>query len=209
MATMLAVLTTDAVCEPALLQACLNEAVERTFNRTTVDGCTSTNDTVLVLAGGRSGKVPGADALTSTLERACDALANMMVADAEGGTKKARISVSGAASKEQAARAARKVAESMLVKCSLNGEDPYWGRVVSELGSAGVDFDMDKVEVAYGGTTVCREGVAADHDEEAVRSHMKKESVDIDCHLHLGAGFATVMSCDLGHGYIDENRCTS
>jgi glutamate N-acetyltransferase / amino-acid N-acetyltransferase len=209
MATMLAVLTTDAACQPAQLHACLTEAVERTFNRTTVDGCTSTNDTVLVLASGRSGEAPGPDALTPALERACDELANMMAADAEGGTKKARISVSGAASKEQAARAARKVADSMLVKCSLNGEDPYWGRVVSELGSAGVVFDMDRVEVAYGGTTVCRGGVAADHDEEAVRAHMKKESVEIECQLNLGTGSATVVSCDLGYGYIDENRSTS
>jgi glutamate N-acetyltransferase / amino-acid N-acetyltransferase len=209
MATMLAVLTTDAICEPADLHAGLAEAVERTFNQTTVDGCTSTNDTVVVLASGRSGKAPGREALTSTLQRACEGLANMMAADAEGGTKSARISVMGAASDAQAASAARKVAESMLVKCSLNGEDPYWGRVVSELGSAGVEFDIDRVEVAYGGVTVCLGGVATRHDEEAVRSHMKKQSIEIDCDLHIAEGSATVVGCDLGYGYIDENRSTS
>jgi glutamate N-acetyltransferase/amino-acid N-acetyltransferase len=208
-ATMLAVLTTDARCEPSHLAAALAEAVDSTFNRLTLDGCTSTNDTVVALASGRGGVLPGPGELAAALERACGELAEMMTADAEGATKVAKVVVRGAASDVEAHLAARKVAESALVKCSLNGEDPYWGRVVSELGSAGVAFEIDSVEVAYGGTVVCRRGVAAEHDTEIVRAHMKQRSLEITCDLGMGSSSATILTCDLGHGYIDENRTTS
>jgi glutamate N-acetyltransferase/amino-acid N-acetyltransferase len=209
MATMLAVLTTDAACEPAELKTALVAAVDATFNRMTVDGCTSTNDTVLVLASGRAETPNDPEALVDALTEACQALARMMAADAEGGSRVVHVIVAGAGSDDEAHRAARKVADSNLVKCSLNGEDPYWGRVVSELGSAGVAFDMGRVEVAYGDTVVCRRGVAADHDDKAVRMHMALAHVEIRCHLGLGTGTAAVMGVDLGHGYIDENRTTS
>ncbi|HUC37198.1 MAG TPA: bifunctional glutamate N-acetyltransferase/amino-acid acetyltransferase ArgJ [Acidimicrobiales bacterium] len=208
-ATMLAVLTTDARCDPPELARALAVAVERTFNQATVDGCTSTNDTVLALASGRSAGPPAAGDLAAAFSAACEALAEMMVADAEGGTKVARVEVRSAASEADARRAARKVAESALVKCSLNGEDPYWGRVVSELGSAGIAFDLDLVEVAYGGTVVCRGGVAAEHDPGAVRAHMRQDRIEISCELGLGSARASVLTCDLSYGYIDENRTTS
>jgi glutamate N-acetyltransferase/amino-acid N-acetyltransferase len=208
-ATMLALLTTDACCEPSDLAAALVGAVDPTFNRMTLDGCTSTNDTVVVLASGRSQASPGPGELAAALEAVCGQLAGMMAADAEGATKVAKVSVGGAASEAEAHRAARKIAESTLVKCSLNGEDPYWGRVVSELGSAGVAFEIDNVEVAYGGTVVCRGGVAAEHDTEALRAYMKQRSLEIACDLGMGTSTATVLTCDLGHGYIDENRTTS
>ncbi|HUO49619.1 MAG TPA: bifunctional glutamate N-acetyltransferase/amino-acid acetyltransferase ArgJ, partial [Acidimicrobiales bacterium] len=209
MATMLAVLTTDAVADPAVLLECLRAGVAGSFNAITVDGCTSTNDTVLVLASGRSGVTPSPEELTGVLGKACATLAGMMVKDAEGATKVANIVVTGARDDGEAHAAARKVADSLLVKCSINGADPYWGRVVSELGSAGVGFDPDKVAVAYGGTTVCRDGVAAAHDELAVRAHMAGPTVEITCDLGLGSGRGVVLTCDLGHGYIDENRTTS
>jgi glutamate N-acetyltransferase/amino-acid N-acetyltransferase len=97
----------------------------------------------------------------------------------------------------------------MLVKCSLFGEDPYWGRIVSELGSAGTPFDIDRVSVAYGGTVVCSAGVAVPHDAAAVAAHMAGRHVELDCDLGLGAGQAVVLGTDLGYGYIDENRTTS
>jgi glutamate N-acetyltransferase/amino-acid N-acetyltransferase len=209
MATMLAVLTTDASCEPAALKAALVRAVDASFNRLTVDGCTSTNDTVLVLASGRAGTPSDPDAVADALTEACQALAGLMAADAEGGSRVVHVIVTGAVSDDQAHRAARKVADSNLVKCSLNGEDPYWGRVVSELGSAGVAFDMGRTQVAYGDTVVCRRGVAADHDDKAVRRHMALPHVEIRCDLGLGTGTAAVMGVDLGYGYIDENRTTS
>ncbi|HVA03354.1 MAG TPA: bifunctional glutamate N-acetyltransferase/amino-acid acetyltransferase ArgJ [Acidimicrobiales bacterium] len=209
MATMLAVLTTDARCDADTLAEALGSAVEGSFNRMSIDGCTSTNDTVLVLASGASGTSVGVDALGEALGQACGDLAGMMVADAEGGSKVSHVVVTGAASDAEAHRAARKVAESALVKCSLNGEDPYWGRVVSELGSAAVAFDLDRVEVAYGGVVVCREGVAVDHDAMAVRAHMQGHAIELRCDLGLGSGTGAMLSTDLGHGYIDENRTTS
>jgi glutamate N-acetyltransferase/amino-acid N-acetyltransferase len=209
MATMLAVLTTDARCEPGGLSDALRSAVATTFNRMSIDGCTSTNDTVLVLANGESGtSVPG-DVLTDALTQACGDLAEMMAADAEGATKVAHVVVHGATSDDEAHRAARRVAESLLVRCSLNGGDPYWGRVVSELGSAGVAFDLDRVEVAYGGVVVCRGGVATEHDDQALRQHMEGHAIELSCDLGLGSGRGAVLTTDLGHGYIDENRTTS
>ncbi len=208
MATMLAVLTTDAGGDPEDLYAVLSQAVVPTFNAMTVDGCTSTNDTVLLLASGRAGAV-GQGELLEAVTEACGSLAGQMVADAEGATKVAHVRVTGARSDDEAHRAARKVADSLLVKCSLNGADPYWGRVVSELGSAGVGFDPDRVSVAYGGVVVCAGGVAAGHDAAAVAGHMAGRNLDILCDLGLGEGSAAVLTCDLGHGYIDENRTTS
>ena len=209
MATMLAVLTTDAAADPTVLRDALRRAVATSFNVMSVDGCTSTNDTVLVLAGGQSGVTPDAAALADALGEACRQLAEAMVADAEGATKVSHVVVTGAASAEEAHRAARKVADSLLVKCSLNGEDPYWGRVVSELGSAGVAFDLDRVSVAYGDVVVCRHGVAVGHDAAAAAAHMAGRRVDIRCDLGLGDGTAAVLGTDLGYGYIDENRTTS
>jgi glutamate N-acetyltransferase/amino-acid N-acetyltransferase len=132
-----------------------------------------------------------------------------MAADAEGATKVANVVVHGAVSDDQAHRAARRVAESLLVKCSLNGEDPYWGRVVSELGSAGVHFELDRVAVSYGGVEVCRSGMAVGHDADAVRAHLSGRTIELHCDLGLGSGTAAVLATDLGHGYIDENRLTS
>jgi glutamate N-acetyltransferase/amino-acid N-acetyltransferase len=209
MATMLAVLTTDAAVDPTELKKALVRAVDGTFNRLTIDGCTSTNDTVLVLASGRAGPPRDRHGLPDALAEACAALAGAMAADAEGASRVVHVIVTGAVSDDAAHRAARKVADSSLVKCSVNGEDPYWGRVVSELGSAGVAFDIDRVVIAYGDTVVCRAGVAADHDDKAVRAHMAQRDVELRCDLGLGKGRAAVLSADLGHGYIDENRTTS
>jgi glutamate N-acetyltransferase/amino-acid N-acetyltransferase len=120
-----------------------------------------------------------------------------------------QVRVTGARSDGEAHRAARQVADSLLVKCSVNGEDPYWGRVASDLGSAGVAFEMDRLAIAYGGVTVCRDGVASDHDAAALSRHMSGRLIDIHCRLGLADGAAAVLGVDLGHGYIDENRTTS
>ena len=136
-------------------------------------------------------------------------LAGQMAADAEGASKIAHVRVTGAETDGQAHQAARKVAESMLVKCSLNGADPYWGRIASELGSAGVAFDIDKLAIAYGGGVVCRGGLTVDHDRAAVTAHLEGSMVDIHCELNLADGNGMAMTVDLGYGYIDENRTTS
>jgi glutamate N-acetyltransferase/amino-acid N-acetyltransferase len=208
LATMLAVLTTDADAEPASLHRALAAAAERSFNGLSIDGCTSTNDTVIVLASGLAGPADP-DAFDDALTTACQDLAAQMAADAEGATKVVRVTVSGAASVEEARRAARKVAESQLVKCSWYGEDPYWGRIVSELGSAGVEFRPDVVTVAYGGVEVCRAGVAFPHDEAAVRAHMAGRRLEVAADLGVGAGQESVLSTDLTPDYVDKNKDTS
>ena len=149
------------------------------------------------------------DALSDAVRAACTDLATQMAEDAEGATKVARILVTGASSPEEAKRAAQKVAESQLVKCSLFGADPYWGRIVSELGSAGVTFDPELVEVAYGGVSVCTKGVAVAHDADAVRLHLQGRRVEIRADLGLGASEATILTNDLTPAYIDENMRTS
>ncbi len=121
----------------------------------------------------------------------------------------ARVEVVGAGSDEEARRAARKVAESQLVKCSLYGRDPYWGRVVSELGSAGVRFDLDRVSVSYGGIEVCRAGQAVAHDGQAVQAHMARRHIEVRADLGLGSGRGAVLTNDLTHAYVDENMGTS
>jgi glutamate N-acetyltransferase/amino-acid N-acetyltransferase len=210
MATMLAVLTTDAVVAPSTLRRALKDAVSRSFNQMTVDGCTSTNDTVIVLASARASE-PTALELTDALWEACADLAGQMVADAEGGSKVVRVKVVGAATAEEAAAGARKIAQSQLVKCSFYGQDPYWGRVISELGSAAIAFDLDRVTVSYGGITVCRGGVEASdpRQAEALKAVMAGPSVELVADLRLGTGEAAMITCDLGHGYIDENMGTS
>ena len=208
MATMLAVLTTDAEVDPAPLGRALAFAVARSFNALTVDGATSTNDTVIVLASGEAGP-PDADRFAAALAEACATLALHMAADAEGATKLVRVQVTGAGSDAEAATAARKVAESQLVKCSLYGEDPYWGRVVSELGSSGVTFDPDLVTIAYGGEVVCRQGVAAVHDQAAVALHLAGREIILAADLGLGQGRGEIVTADLTHAYIDENMTTS
>jgi glutamate N-acetyltransferase / amino-acid N-acetyltransferase len=214
MATMLAVLTTDAAVEPAMLRRALRDAVARSFNQMTVDGCTSTNDTVIVLASGVSTATntePTELELTDALWEACADLAGQMVADAEGGSRVVRVRVVGAATAEEAAAGARKIAQSQLVKCSFYGQDPYWGRVISELGSAAMAFDLDRVTVSYGGITVCRGGVEASDPREAdaLKAVMASPVIELVADLRLGTGEAAMITCDLGHGYIDENMGTS
>lgn len=207
-ATMLAVLTTDAAVEPARLQAALDAGVAASFDTISTDGACSTNDTVLLFASGAVGPVDDT-ALAAAVAVACAELAEQMVVDAEGATKVVRVRVTGAASADDAGRAARRVAESQLCKCSWYGEDPYWGRIVSELGASGAAFDPDRVAVAYGDIVVCAGGVAAAHDAEALSAVMAGSRILVAADLGLGDGTAEVLTCDLTPGYIDENMRTS
>jgi glutamate N-acetyltransferase/amino-acid N-acetyltransferase len=216
MATMLAVVTTDAAIAPAVLQRALASAVSSTFDCLIVDGSRSTNDTVLVLANGAAGAAtiatasgPEYHAFTSALTDVCGSLAEQMARDAEGATKFARIEVNGARSDADAHVAARAVAGSQLVQCSLNGADPYWGRIISELGASGANLDPERVDIAYNGVTVCRDGVACTHDAAALARAMASHDITITCDLHVAHGAATVLTTDLSHAYIDENRRTS
>ncbi|MBU3701635.1 MAG: bifunctional glutamate N-acetyltransferase/amino-acid acetyltransferase ArgJ [Acidimicrobiia bacterium] len=208
MATMLAVLTTDAAATSAQLKAALVVGVADSFNALDVDGCTSTNDTVLLLASGRAGPVDH-DALVAAVSEACASLAAQMCADAEGATKVVRMTVTGAATDDDARVGARYVSRSNLVKCSWYGCDPYWGRIASDLGSCGIPFDPARLTVSYGGIVVCRGAVDSEHDEAAVAAHMQGRHLDVVADLGLGDGTATILTNDLTHAYIDENMGTS
>ena len=208
MATMLAVLTTDAAASPEQLKAALVHGVGDSFNALDVDGCTSTNDTVLLLASGAAGPVdPGA--LDAAVAAACASLAAQMCADAEGATKVVRMTVTGAADDAEALIGARYVSRSNLVKCSWYGCDPYWGRIASDLGSCGIAFDPARFSLSYGGITVARAAVDIDHDAAAVAAHMQGRELEVVADLGLGDGTATILTNDLSHAYIDENMGTS
>lgn len=208
MATMLAVCTTDAEATPAVLRRILKAAVDASFNVLDVDGCTSTNDTVILMASGAAGPVE-ADALQAAVTEVCTNLAAQMAGDAEGATKTVRVEVSGAASDTDAATVARAIARSQLVKCSWYGEDPYWGRIASDAGSAGVDFDPATTRISYGGITVAEGCVQVRHDAAAVAAHLARRDVVVGVDLGLGRGRAHVLTNDLTHAYIDENMGTS
>jgi glutamate N-acetyltransferase/amino-acid N-acetyltransferase len=210
MATMLAVLTTDADAPPALLHEALTEAAVSSFHELTVDGATSTNDTVLLLASGRHRHGPtDPAALKAAVAEVCADLAAQMADDAEGATKVVRIVVQGAHDDGEAAVAARRIAESQLVKCSWYGKDPYWGRIGSELGSAGIGFDQRLLSVCYGDLEVAREGVEIDHDSAALATYMEQRHIEITVDLGIGAGRGTILTNDLTHAYVDENMGTS
>ena len=216
MATMLAVLTTDVAVAPDALQALLADAVATSFNALVVDACTSTNDTVFVLANGAAGNElitrdsgPAYHLLGEALTTACADLAHQMAADAEGATKLVALTVRGARTRDDAQRAARKVASSQLVQCSLYGQDPYWGRVLSELGVSGASFDPEQVDISYQGITVCRDGIACAHDADALAERMAERDIAIVCDLHVGPGEAMMLFTDLTHAYVDENMGTS
>ncbi|HET9428173.1 MAG TPA: bifunctional glutamate N-acetyltransferase/amino-acid acetyltransferase ArgJ [Allosphingosinicella sp.] len=208
MATMLAFLTTDADLPHDALQQILRDAADRTFNTLNVDGATSTNDTVMMLASGRRGPADRQE-FADAVHRVCEDLTLQMARDAEGMTKMALLRVTGAASDAEARIAAKAIAENNLVKCSWHGGDPYWGRLLAAAGSANVGFDADRSHVAYGGIIVARGGAPIPHDEAAVAEHMKKDSFQIEVGIGVGDGTAQVIGIDLGPGYIKENVKTS
>ena len=204
MATMLAVLTTDAAVPADMLSTALSHAVEHTFNRLSLDGCTSTNDTVIALASG-AGRPVDEGTLSAMLTSACAHLAGEMARDTEGGSKVVRVRVEGAGDDGEALRAARAVAESSLVKASWAGEDANWGRVASELGASGAQFDEARLSISYGPVTVCRGGLACGHDEAELAAVLAGPELEVCCELGLGDGTGTILSADLTPSYVELN----
>ena len=209
MATMLAVVTTDAQLEVEWMQSALKRSVDLSFNSLIVDGCMSTNDTVLFLASGKAGKPGNLEEFESYLSSVTRLLAQSMAKDAEGSTVMAKILVRGAQNEAQAKKAARQVASSVLVRCSLYGRDPYWGRVLAELGAARVGIDQELVSISYGPFEVAKNGTAFSHDEKGLKEYMANREIEITADLKLGNSEAEIYTADLTHGYVDENMGTS
>jgi glutamate N-acetyltransferase/amino-acid N-acetyltransferase len=206
LATMLSVLTTDAVIEGEKLDAALRAVTHTTFDRLDVDGGTSTNDTVLLLASGASGVTPSAEEFVELLRTVSTDLVRQLQVDAEGATKAVDVTVRGAASTEDAVRVGRVIAEDNLVKTALFGSDPNWGRVAMAVGRSGVTIDPDRVRIAVNGVTLFSGGMP-DQDRSAV--DLSGRDVEIVVDLQLGDHEATVMTTDLSHGYVEENSAYS
>jgi glutamate N-acetyltransferase/amino-acid N-acetyltransferase len=206
LATMLVVLTTDAVAEPAVLDRALRAATATTFERIDSDGCMSTNDTVLLLASGASGVRPAEGALTAAVTEACSVLARALVADAEGAEHDIAVEVVHAASEADAVEVARSVARSNLFKAAVYGKDPNWGRVLAAVGTTRAAFDPLALDVSINDVQVCRAGASGD-DRAKVDLNGREVRVVVD--LHAGGATATVWTNDLTHAYVHENSAYS
>jgi glutamate N-acetyltransferase / amino-acid N-acetyltransferase len=206
LATMLAVLTTDAAVDAATLDRVLRAATARTFDRVDSDGCMSTNDTVLLLASGASGTTPDEEALADAVQTCAADLARALVADAEGASKDVAVEVVGAATEDEAVDVARAVARSTLLRCAIGGEDPNWGRVLAAAGTTTAAFDPQRLAVAVNGVWVCRDG-APGEDRAAVDMSGREVRVTLD--LAEGTATATVWTNDLTAAYVHENSAYS
>ena len=206
MATMLTVLTTDAVLDASELHAALRAAVRVSFDRLDIDGSMSTNDTVLVLASGASGTEPEPAAFTAALTAVCRDLAEQMQADAEGVTKRITVRVSAAASEDDAVTVARTVARDSLVKTALFGSDPNWGRVAAAVGYSEADVNPELLDISINGALLCHGGVASG-DRSAADLSGKEILVHVE--LGLGSGSAEILTTDLSHAYVEENSAYS
>ncbi|KZS62290.1 bifunctional glutamate N-acetyltransferase/amino-acid acetyltransferase ArgJ [Mycobacterium ostraviense] len=206
LATMLCVLTTDAVAEPAALDHALRRAAARTFDRLDVDGSCSTNDTVLLLASGASEFAPSQADLDDAVLRVCDDLCAQLQADAEGVTKRVTVSVRGATSDDDALAAARVIARDSLVKTAVFGSDPNWGRVLAAVGMAPITLDPNRISVSFNGAAVCIDGVGVPGAREV---DLSAPDIDITVDLNIGDGQAAIRTTDLSHAYVEENSAYS
>ena len=206
LATMLTVIATDAVADAAALDHALRRASALTFDRLDVDGSCSTNDTVLLLASGASEITPSQAELDEAVLRVCDDLCAQLQADAEGVTKRIVVTVTGAASEEEALTAARVVARDNLVKTALFGSDANWGRVLAAVGMAPVTLDADRISVSFNGSPVCIDGTGAPGARDV---DLSGADIDVSIDLGVGAECASIRTTDLSHGYVEENSAYS
>lgn len=206
LATMLVVLTTDAVASSDELDTALKAATRTTFDRLDSDGAMSTNDTVLLLASGASGMEPGPPVLQQAVTLVCDQLADQLMSDAEGATKDISIEVRRAATEDDAVEVGRAVARNNLVKTAFFGQDPNWGRILAAVGTTQAAFDPDEIDVAINGVWICRDGSVGD-DRASVDLTGRAVQVVID--LKAGGATATIRTNDLSHDYVHENSAYS
>ncbi len=209
MATMLAVLTTDAVTEPGDLHRALVDAVDVSFHALDIDGCASTNDSVVVLASGASGVAPEVHELTEVLAAACVDLARQIAGDAEAASRVVTLEVSGATDAATARALGRAVADSALVRASLYGGDPNWGRIVAALGATDIPYDPEAVAVRFAGVPVAAQGSRLPHDEDAVAATIATGDFTVSVSVGDGPGAASVLTCDLTPEYAAFNGARS
>ena len=206
LATMLVVVTTDAVIDADLAESALRIATSLTFDRIDSDGCMSTNDTVLLLASGASGVAPDPASFTDAVTEVCADLARQLIGDAEGASKDIDISVVHAATEADALEAARAISRSNLLKCAIHGEDPNWGRILSALGTTAAAFEPDQVDVAINDVWVCKGGgVGESRDLVDMTGRLTRIVVD----LRAGSASASVLTNDLTADYVHENSAYS
>ncbi len=212
MATMLAFITTDAAIAPSVLQHALRQSVERTFNRISVDGDTSTNDMVVILANGMAGNKqietvndPGYDALNTATEQVLRELSKMIVLDGEGATKLVEVKVVGADTQEMAVSAARSICNSNLVKTAIHGEDANWGRILAAVGYSGIDFNPAHVEIFFDDVPILRKNYSINFSEAEAKRVLSKKELTITVRLNGGGEEATFWTCDLSKEYIAIN----
>ncbi|MGH3567570.1 MAG: bifunctional glutamate N-acetyltransferase/amino-acid acetyltransferase ArgJ [Pseudonocardia sp.] len=206
MATLLAVLSTDAAVDAPVLREALRAAVRVTFDRLDIDGSTSTNDTVIVMASGASGMAADPPALAAALTVVCRDLARQLQADAEGVTKRIAVRVSGAATEDDAVTIARSVARDALVKTAMFGADPNWGRIAAAVGYADAAVDPDRLDVTINGHTLCRGGVAVG---DRAGADLSGQDIVVEIALGLGDGAAEILTTDLSPAYVEENSAYS
>lgn len=211
MATMLGFVTTDAPLSPTACDSALRSATDRTFNRISVDGDTSTNDMVLLMASGAAGGAeigPGSPAyelIATAIEEVCGELARMIVRDGEGATKFITVTVRGATDERDAHEAAMSVANSPLFKTAIFGGDANWGRVAMAVGKSRARVDADRLEIVFAGITTCRDGMAVAFDEQQAAVALAASEIEVVVDLHLGDAEATVWTCDLSYEYVRIN----
>ncbi len=206
LATMLSVITTDAVVDESTLDAVARSAISETFERLDIDGTCSTNDTVLLLASGASGIVPDRAEFATAVRQVCHELVKGLQADAEGVTKEISITVRGAAGDADAIAAARAVARDSLVKTAFFGSDPNWGRIAAAVGASAATVAAGTLDIRINGLLLCEGGaVAADRS----KADLSGREITVEIDLHLGEGEATVLTTDLSHGYVEENSAYS
>lgn len=206
LATMLCVITTDAVASADALGAALRAATAKTFDRLDVDGSCSTNDTVLLLSSGASEITPTQAELDDAVLRVCDDLCLQLQADAEGVTKRVAVTVTGAQTEDDAVTAARVIARDSLVKTALFGSDPNWGRVLAAVGMAPVTLDAGHITVSFNGFPVCIDSVGAPGARDV---DLSGEEIEVRVDLGVGNASATIRTTDLSHGYVEENSAYS
>jgi len=207
-ATMLVYVLTDAAIEPAALDAYLRQSIEVSFNRISVDGDTSTNDTVLLLASGASGAVvgPGNAEFAAALTQVCTSLAHQVVADGEGVTHVVELHIEGAATDADALKIAKAIAHSPLVKTAWAGSDPNWGRLAAAIGYSGAEIDPDRIDIQFGDLPICRDGGRAPElDEAAAHTYVAQPEFTINIQLHQGQGSCVFWTTDLTVEYIHIN----